>query len=167
MLFDIRYETFSGVLFGALTFLLGIPFDALILLLRKKFSLSNTEREEKLAKLVSFSSSRSRTQMIFKVLILTFSIGLLEEIIFRGYLLYHLTKLFPSLIIVTLTMQAFVYFTAHLYQGIFKSLQTFLGGFMFGVAFFFSGSLLTVITARLTRDITALTIQFTPRRKRC
>ena len=83
-------EVLFGFFFGIVTFVLGMPIDALILIMRRRLSIPKTEREEKLARFVSVSRSRSKAQMVLKITVATFLIALLEEIIFRGYFIYYL-----------------------------------------------------------------------------
>jgi len=86
----------------------------------------------------------------------TFLSGLMEELIFRGFLATSLTFLHPTIVIL---IQAFLFFVPSLYQGLPNALLVFYKGVMLGIFLVFSGSIFVAITARLTSDIIGLLIQ--------
>lgn len=155
---SIQREVPLGLIIGAVIFLLYIPIDMLISSARSKFFPNyKSRREEEIKKLI-FSSLPESPRLMFAVL-MTVSIkaAIFEELIFRGYLLNNLLLLTsPALAI---TVQAILFFIPHLYQGVFNALLTLIGGFIFGLIFFLTSSLLVVMITHFTGDMIGLVVQ--------
>jgi len=155
---------FLGVLSGVLIFFGGMPVNFLIVAVRRRFSIPKTKREVELGQLLASSMSTPQTHLFFNVFTASVLAGILEEIIFRGYLLGHL--LFLTVPVVAVVVQAVFAFVPQLYQGIYNALLSFYGGVLFGVVFFLSGSLLAVIVAHITHDIVGFVFTFSSAKKK-
>lgn len=150
-----------GFITGTLIFISGIIVKMLISFLRRKFSINKTFREVQLSKLLekSLPSSPSEFFMVsFIMLVLT---GIVEEIIFRGYVLSHLLSIVHP--VPAIILQAVFFFVLNLYQDVYNALIPFVNGTILGATFLFSGSLFTVIIARLTSDLASLLVMYTLR----
>jgi membrane protease YdiL (CAAX protease family) len=158
------YVLAFGILSGTLIFVGGLPVNILISVVRRKFSVSQTKREVGLAELLSASVSKSQGHFFLNVLAASVFVGVLEEIIFRGYLLGHL--LFLTLPLVAILVQAVFAFIPQLYQGSYNALLSLYGSVLFGVVFFFSGSLLAVVIAHLTQDVIGFAFTFSSAKKK-
>lgn len=153
-----------GVLGGFVVFLAGMPVSWLVSMLRRKFSFPKIRREEELARLLQVSMPHSLTELFIVLFFTSVSAAILEEMIFRGYLLSHLLLVVhPALAI---TVQACLFFFPHLYQGIYNALLPLLGGFIFGLIFYFTDSLSVVIVAHFTADFIGLLLTINSMRKR-
>lgn len=79
--------------------------------------------------------------------------GFTEEIIYRGFLIYALTTLFPSLSIwIILVLSAFVFGLAHTYQGVGNVVRTSLIGLFFAILYVGLGSILPLIVLHFLID---------------
>jgi membrane protease YdiL (CAAX protease family) len=90
--------------------------------------------------------------------------AVLEEIVFRGYLLGHL--LYFTLPIVAVVVQAIFAFVPQLYQGAYNGLLSLYGSLLFGVVFFVSGSLLAAILAHVTQEVVGFAFTFSSAKKK-
>lgn len=158
------YAIVFGILSGVLIFFGGMPVNFLILAVRRKFSIQKTKREIELSQLLAASMSTPPTHFFFNVIVASIFASVLEEIIFRGYLLGHLFSL--TLPVVAIVAQAVFAFVPQLYQGVYNGLLSLYGGILFGVVFFFSGSLLAVIIAHFTQDVVGFVFTFSSARKK-
>jgi len=151
-------EILLGLLAGVLLFLACLPANALISVLHRKFfPLYKSGREDEVQKLVFASLPKSQRLSFTLLLVTSLKAAIFEEIIFRGCLLNDLLSLtFP---IVAITVQAVLFFIPHLYQGVFNAILPLIGGFMFGLIFFLTGSLTVVIIAHFIGDLIGLSIQ--------
>lgn len=151
-------EVLLGLLGGATIFLICLPINLLVSVLRRKFFPSyKSQREEKVKNLVFASLPKSRSLSFALLSLVSLKAAVFEEIIFRGYLLSNFLLLtFPTLAIL---LQALLFFIPHLYQGIFNAVLPLVGGFLFGLIFFLTGSLTVVIIAHFTGDLIGLSIQ--------
>ncbi|MEM2975339.1 MAG: CPBP family intramembrane glutamic endopeptidase [Candidatus Bathyarchaeia archaeon] len=155
---------YLGILGGFAVFLAGMPVSWLVSILRRKFSFPKMKREEELMRLLQVSMPHSLTELFMTLLLTSVSAAILEEIIFRGYLLNHLLLVVhPALAV---TVQAFLFFFPHLYQGIYNALLPLLSGFIFGLIFYSTDSLSTVIVAHFTADFIGLLLTVSSMRKR-
>jgi len=156
---------FLGVLSGVLIFFGGMPVNFLISTARRKFSVSKTKRELELDQLLASSMSAPQAHLFVTVFIASMLAGVLEELIFRGYLLGHL--LYLTLPVVAIIVQAVFAFVPQLYQGVYNALLSLYGGILFGVVFFLSGSLLAVVVAHVAHDIVGFIFTFySPKKKK-
>ena len=155
--YNATIETVLGVLAGFLIFFLGVAVNMLIQIFRLKFSRGSTLREREVLKITLGTKPMAFTDFIMVLSVTTLFSGILEEIVFRGYLLNHLLLLVhPSIAIL---VQAFLYFIPDLYRGTYGALLTLYRGIMFGVFFFLAGSLLTAIIAHLISDLAGLYVE--------
>jgi membrane protease YdiL (CAAX protease family) len=157
-----QQEVLFGLVAGVLIFLLFLPIDASISALRRKFFPTyKSRREDEVRKLVFASLPKSPRSMFALLLTTSLKAAIFEEIIFRGYLLNNLLLLtLPGIAI-----QALLFFIPHLYQGAFNAILPLIGGFVFGLLFFITGSLTVVIVAHFTGDLIGLVIQATLTKK--
>jgi membrane protease YdiL (CAAX protease family) len=165
--FSLTLDAFAfGIFGGVLIFAGGLPVNILISVVRRKFSASQTKREAGLAELLAASMSKPQSNLFFNILTASVFAGVLDEIIFRGYLLGHL--LFLTLPAVAILVQAVFAFVPQLYQGIYNALLSLYGGVLFGVVFFFfpSSPLLAVVIAHLTQDVIGFAFTFSSAKKK-
>jgi membrane protease YdiL (CAAX protease family) len=155
---------FLGVLSGVLIFFGGMPVNFLISIARRKFLVSKTKRELELDQLLASSMSTPQAHLFFTVFIASMLAGVLEELIFRGYLLGHL--LYLTLPVIAIIVQAVFAFVPQLYQGVYNALLSLYGGILFGVVFFLSGSLLAVVVAHVAHDIVGFVFTFSSPKKK-
>jgi len=85
--------------------------------------------------------------------------GIGEEIRFRGFLMYLLITLFPTFsTLVTVLIQAVIFGVAHAYQGKKGIIKTGIWGFVFGILFVATGSLVPSMLLHFLVDIENVTI---------
>jgi membrane protease YdiL (CAAX protease family) len=77
--------------------------------------------------------------------------SVLEETIFRGYLLGQLQLVTPP--VIAIILQAVFSFIPQLYQGSYNALLSLYGGLALGIVFSLSGSLLAAIVAHVVQDV--------------
>ena len=158
------YAFAIGIVGGVLIFAGGLPVNAIISAARRRFSLPQTKRESELTRLLTASMSKPRSHFFLNVFTTSIFAGILEETIFRGYLLGHLQLV--TLPIIAIVLQAIFSFAPQLYQGIYNGFLSLYGGILFGIVFFLSGSLLAAIIAHVTQDIVGFAFTFsTPKRQ--
>lgn len=158
------YAVAFGILSGILIFGGGLPVNFLISTVRRRFSIQQTRREVELSQLLAGSMSKPPTHFFLNVLLASVFAAVLEEIIFRGYLLGHLLYfMLPAIVIV---VQAIFAFVPQLYQGVYNGLLSLYGNLLFGVVFFISGSLLAVILAHLTQEVVGFAFTFSSAKKK-
>lgn len=148
------YAAAFGILSGILIFAGGLPVNFLISAVRRRFSVQPTRREVGLSQLLAGSMSKAPSNFFLNVFFASLLAAVLEEAIFRGYLLGHL--LYFALPAVAIVLQAVFAFVPQLYQDVYNGLLSFYGGLLFGVVFFLSGSLLAAILAHLSQEIVGL-----------
>lgn len=88
-------------------------------------------------------------------LLLCFSAGVFEEIVYRGYLVTYSWYLFDGLDnqrILSILLPAFVFSVAHFYQGTKAVFKIFILAILFGYIFIYSGSLLIVMILHFLVD---------------
>jgi membrane protease YdiL (CAAX protease family) len=158
------YAAVFGILSGVLIFMGGLPVNFLISTVRRRFSAQQTKREVELSQLLAASMSKPPSHFFLNVLFASVLAAVLEEIIFRGYLLGHL--LYFVLPAVAIIAQAVFAFVPQLYQGVYNGLLSLYGSLLFGVVFFMSGSLLAAILAHLTQEIVGFTFTFSSTRNK-
>jgi membrane protease YdiL (CAAX protease family) len=158
------YPFAVGIISGVLIFAGGMPVNALISAVRRRLLVPQTGRESELTQLLTASMSTRRSHFFLNVFVASILAGILDEIIFRGYLLGHLQLV--TLPIIAIVLQAIFSFAPQLYQGIYNGLLSFYGGVLFGVVFFLSGSLLAAIVAHVTQDIVGFAFTFSSARKK-
>jgi hypothetical protein len=128
------YAFAVGIISGVLIFAGGVPVNALISAVRRRLSIPQTKRESKLTQLLAVSISKPRSRFFLNVFVASIFAGILEETIFRGYLLGHLQLvILPS---IAIALQAIFSFAPQLYQGIYNGLLSLYGGVLFGVVLF-------------------------------
>lgn len=152
------YAVVFGIVSGVLIFGGGLPINFLISKVRRRFSVQPTKREIGLSHLLAASMSKPPSHFFLNVLFASIFAAVLEEIIFRGYLLVHL--LYFTLPAVALVVQAVLAFVPQLYQGVYNGLLSLYGSLLFGVVFFVSGSLLAAILAHLTQEVVGFAVTF-------
>jgi len=82
--------------------------------------------------------------------------GITEEIIYRGFLLFALSTLFPSLSIwVILIASSFLFGLAHSYQGLGNVIRTTIIGLYFAVLYVVLGSIIPLILIHFLLDYAA------------
>jgi len=89
-------------------------------------------------------------------LLLCFSAGVFEEIIYRGYLVTYCLYLFEGFDyqeILAIALPAFVFAVSHFYQGAKAVLKIFILSIFFGYLFVYSGSLLIVMILHFLVDL--------------
>jgi len=145
-----------GILVGLLIFFLGMPINMLIQIFRVRFGLEKTRREEEILKLM-FSKPLNFNEFLFFLSATTLINCIIEELIFRGFLLTNLNLAVLS--IVAILFQAFLFFIPSLYQGIPNALLVFYKGVILGTFLVISNSIFVAITARLTTESLGLFIQ--------
>jgi membrane protease YdiL (CAAX protease family) len=158
------YAFAVGIISGVLIFAGGVPVNALISAIRRKLSIRQTKRESELTQLLTASMSKPRSHFFLNVFVASIFAGILEETIFRGYLLGHLQLV--TLPVIAIGLQAIFCFVPQLYQGIYNGLLSFYGGVLFGIVFFLSGSLLAAIVAHVTQDIVGFAFTFSTAKKK-
>ena len=151
-----------GILVGFLIFFLGIPINLLIQIFRIRLGLRNSEREKEILKIM-FQKPLHPSEFIVFLAFTTILNGLIEELIFRGFLLTSLSLFVHP--VIAILIQAFLFFVPSLYQGIPNALLVFYKGLMLGIFLTISGSIFVAVTARLTADIIGLGIQAKSMRK--
>jgi membrane protease YdiL (CAAX protease family) len=152
------YAVVFGILGGLLIFVGGLPVNFLISTVRRRFSIQQTRREVELSRLLAGSMSKPPSHFFLNVFFASVFAAVLEEIIFRGYLLGHLLYfVFPAVAIV---LQAVFAFVPQLYQGVYNGLLSLYGSLLFGVIFFVSGSLLAAVLAHLTQEVVGFAFTF-------
>lgn len=155
-----------GIISGVLIFSGGIPVNLLISAVRRKFSIPQTRRESELTQLLTVSMARSSAHTFLNVFAASIFAGVLEEIIFRGYLLSHLLEFLTLPVIAAIVLQAIFAFAPQLYQDIYNALLSLYGSVLFGVVFFLSGSLLAAIVAHVTQDLVGFALTFSTAKKK-
>lgn len=145
-----------GILVGLLIFFLGMPINLLIQIFRARLGLERSIREEEILRIM-FQKPMHLSELITFLSFTTALNGLIEELIFRSFLLSNLIMLIHPAI--AILIQAFLFFFPNLYQGLPNALLVFYKGIMLGIFLVMSGSIFVVITARLTSDIIGLFIQ--------
>jgi uncharacterized protein len=88
-------------------------------------------------------------------LLLCFSAGVFEEIVYRGYLVTYCWYLFEGMdyqTFLSILLPAFVFSVAHFYQGVKAVVKIFILAIIFGYIFIYSGSLLIVMILHLLVD---------------
>ena len=155
-----------GIISGVLIFSGGIPVNLLISSVRRKFSIPQTRRESELTQLLTASMGKLSAHFFLNVFVASIFAGVLEEIIFRGYLLGHLNRVFLAFPAVAIVLQAIFAFVPQLYQGIYNALLSLYGGVLFGIVFLLSGSLLPAIVAHLTQDVVGFIFTFFTAKKK-
>lgn len=88
-------------------------------------------------------------------LLLCFSAGVFEEIVYRGYLINYCWYLFDGFNyqqMLSVFLPAFVFSIAHFYQGAKAVIKIFVLAVLFGYLFIFSGSLLVVMILHFLVD---------------
>jgi uncharacterized protein len=79
--------------------------------------------------------------------------GITEEIIYRGFLIFALTALFPNLSIwIVLVASSFVFGLAHTYQGLGNVVRTSLIGLFFAILYIGLGSIIPLIVLHFLID---------------
>lgn len=97
----------------------------------------------------------TKTSELPEYLLLCFSAGVFEEIVYRGYLVTYCWYLFDGieyLKILSILLPAFVFSVAHYYQGIKAVFKIFILAIIFGYIFINSGSLLIVMILHFLVD---------------
>jgi len=118
---------------------------------------SESRREMELKKIMFGSMPSSQKGVFTLVSITSVKAAFFEELIFRGYLLSNLLLLFsPS---VSITVQALLFFVAHLYQGIYNAVLPFTLGTILGLVFYVTGSLTAVMIGHFVADMILLSMQ--------
>ena len=154
----VRQEVLLGFSIGVLIFLLFLPADMMISALRRRFfPLYKPRREDEVKNLVFASLPKSPRLMFTLLLITSLKAAIFEEVIFRGHLLNNL--LLSTFPVIAVTIQAFLFFIPHLYQGVFNAVLPLIGSFVFGLIFFLTGSLTVVIIAHFAGDLIGLVTQ--------
>lgn len=93
-----------------------------------------------------------REKLWFALVSATAGIG--EELVYRGFLIYQLMRLFPEWSLISIIILAGILFgLAHFYQGVVGIFKTSLFGMVFGVLYIASGSLLAGIILHFTIDL--------------
>jgi len=144
-----------GILVGLLIFFLGMPINMLIQIFRVRLGLERTRREEEILRIM-FQKPMHPSEFMTFLSFTTVLNSLIEELVFRGFLLSNLVMLHPAIAIL---IQAFLFFVPSLYQGLPNALLVFYKGIMLGIFLVMSGSIFVAITARLTSDVIGLFIQ--------
>jgi len=157
----VHFWLLLGILAGLLIFFLGMPINLLIQIFRIRLGLEKSRREEEILKIM-FQKPVHPSEFIAFLSFTTVLSGLMEELIFRGFLTTSLMFLHPAIAIL---IQAFLFFVPSLYQGLPNALLVFYKGVMLGIFLVLSGSIFVAITARLTSDIIGLLIQAKSLRK--
>ncbi len=98
-------------------------------------------------------------------LLLCFSAGVFEEIVYRGYLVTYCWYLFDGINnseLLAVIIPAFVFSIAHFYQGTKAVIKIFVLAVFFGYLFIYSGSLLIVMILHFLVDVIGglLTIKY-------
>jgi len=145
-----------GILVGLLIFFLGMPINLLIQISRARLGLERTRREEEILR-ITFQKPMHPSEFITFLSFTTVLNSLIEELVFRGFLLSNLIILVHPAI--AILIQAFLFFVPSLYQGLPNALLVFYKGIMLGIFLVMSSSILVAITARLTSDVIGLFIQ--------
>jgi membrane protease YdiL (CAAX protease family) len=158
------YAVAFGILSGILIFTGGLPVNFLISTVRRRFSVQQTRREIELSQLLAGSMSKPPSHFFLNVFFASIFAAVLEEIIFRGYLLGHL--LYFVLPIDAVAAQAIFAFVPQLYQGVYNGLLSLYGSLLFGVVFIVSGSLLAAILAHFTQEVMGFALTFSSARKK-
>jgi membrane protease YdiL (CAAX protease family) len=153
-----------GIISGVLVFCGGIPVNLLISAARRKFSVPQTKRESELSQLLAASMNKPSPNFFLNVFTASIFAGVLEEIIFRGYLLGHLELLIIP--VVAIVLQAIFSFVPQLYQGIYNALLSLYGGILFGIVFLLSSSLLAAIIAHITQDLVGFVFTFSTAKRK-
>lgn len=84
------------------------------------------------------------------------SVGITEEFLFRGFVLYALGTLFPALpMFAALIAAALIFGFGHLYQGVAKAVVPTLLGLLYCVFFIAFGSLIPCILVHILQDLGA------------
>lgn len=84
------------------------------------------------------------------------SAGVLEEVIYRGFLIFLLSSLFPGLsIYLCILISSVLFGLAHTYQGPVGVLKTGIAGLLFALAYVCTGSLLPGILLHFIMDFAA------------
>jgi len=145
-----------GILVGLLIFFLGMPINMLIQIFRMRLGLERSRREEEILKIM-FQKPMHPSEFAAFLSFTTVLNGLIEELIFRGFLLTSLSILLHPAI--AILIQAILFFIPSLYQGLPNALLVLYKGIMLGVFLMMSNTILVAITARLTSDTIGLFIQ--------
>jgi len=88
---------------------------------------------------------------------LSISAGVCEEVLFRGFLLRYFHAFpFHLELMLALVVSSIVFGVAHLYQGIRGVIETAVMGFLFGMIFLLTGSLLVPIVVHAVIDLRLL-----------
>lgn len=107
----------------------------------------------------------TKTKELPEYLLMCFSAGVFEEIVYRGYLVTYGWYLFDGMEYQTslsILLPAFVFSVAHFYQGTKAVIKIFVLAIIFGYIFIYSGSLLIVMILHFLVDAAGglLTIKY-------
>jgi uncharacterized protein len=92
----------------------------------------------------------------FPYMFLAFAAGICEEIIYRGFLIPYILHYLPVSefsYIIALVVPGIIFAISHFYQGTWSVLKIFLISILFGLIFFYSGSLLIVVIIHILIDL--------------
>lgn len=92
----------------------------------------------------------------FQFLPLAIMAGISEEIMFRGYLFHYLMTYFPDTQLgpfISIALISTGFSLSHLYQGWYAVFKIFFLSLLFGIIYYFSGSLIIVIAIHCSIDI--------------
>lgn len=143
-----------------ITFVLIYLFDAVFTLSTKKGIEKTVDHWKKRTPFLPTKNSE-----LPEYLLLCFSAGVFEEIIYRGYLVNYCWYLFEGSgyhHVLAVVLPAFLFSIAHFYQGAKAVLKIFVLAVFFGYLFIFSGSLLIVMLLHFLVDAVGglLTIKY-------
>ncbi|HET9745107.1 MAG TPA: type II CAAX endopeptidase family protein [Chitinophagaceae bacterium] len=134
----------------AFVFVIIYILDAVITLSNKKAVDSAVDKWKKRTPFLP-----TKTKELPEYLLLCFSAGVFEEIVYRGYLVTYCWYLFEGRdyqTILSILLPAFVFSIAHFYQGTKAVFKIFILAIIFGYIFIYSGSLLIVMVLHFLVD---------------
>ncbi len=133
---------------GAAALILSVP-------LARKMQKARLRLAESFNKLRFFLPVTPRERMWF--VLVSFSAGICEEMLFRGFLIRYLASLpFVASVTAALVVSSVIFGVAHLYQGLAGVAQTSLMAFAFGILFIESGNLAAPMVLHILVDLRVL-----------
>ncbi len=156
------WETPPAMVFGFIAALLaGALIPVVVLAWRSRGGdqpgLETTSQQRMLDPVSALLPSTRRERWYFAVMAVT--AGICEEVLFRGFLIFYLSEIFPGLPITAAVIVSSIAFgLAHVYQGIGGVLGTGAFGLGMAVLYVWSGSLILPIILHALLDLRVLLI---------
>lgn len=92
---------------------------------------------------------------------LSLSAGITEEILYRGFLIYILFSILPQLNhIIILLVSSLLFGAGHVYQGVSGIIKTSILGFVFGLIYLSTGTILPIMLLHILIDLSSSFLEY-------